>query len=71
MKQLEHFSKFLFHWSDFNYMKTNSGKIHILFAGNNFLSLNIDNDAITSESKNELLGIVLGSKLSFEDIHVY
>ena len=54
MKQLEHFSKFLFHWSDFNYMKTNSGKIHILFAGNNFLSLNIDNDAITSESKNEL-----------------
>ena len=68
MKQLEHFSKFLFHWSDFNYMKTNGGKIHILFPGNDFVSLNIDNDAITSESKNELLGTVLNSKLSFEDI---
>lgn len=68
MKQLEHFSNFLFHWSDFNYMKTNSGKIHILFPGNDFASLNIDNDAITSESKNELLGTVLNSKLSFEDI---
>ena len=68
MKQLEHFSKFLFHWSDFNYMKTNSGKIHMLFPGNDFVSLNIDNDAITSESKNELLGIVLDSKLSFEDM---
>ena len=68
MKQLEHFSKFLFHWSDFNYMKTNSGNIHILFPGNDFVSLNIDNDAITSESKNELLGIVLDSKLSFEDM---
>ena len=58
-------------------MKTNSGKIHILFPGNDFESFSIDNNAITFENKNELLGVVLdsklvvlNSKLSFEDIQV-
>ena len=51
-------------------MKTDSGKIHILFPGNDFESFNIDNNAITFENKNELLGVVLDSKLSFEDIQV-
>ena len=43
-------------------MKINSGKSHILFSGND-----IDNHTIISENKNELLGITLDSKLSFED----
>ena len=41
-------------------------KIHILLGDSN-VSVHIDNSAITSESKNEILGIVLDSKLSFED----
>ena len=62
IKEIEHFSEVLFKWFDFNYMKINSGKSHILFSGND-----IDNHTIISENKNELLGIILDSKVSFED----
>ena len=48
-------------------MKINSGKSHILFSGNDNISANIDSHTIISENKNELLGIILYSKLSFED----
>ena len=48
-------------------MKINSGKSCILFPGNDNVSVNIDNDTNISECKNELLGIILDSKLSFED----
>ena len=48
-------------------MKINSGKSHILFSGNDNVSANIDNHIIISENKNELLGKILDSKLSFED----
>ena len=48
-------------------MKINSGKSHILFSGNDNVSANIDNHTIISETKNELLGIILDSKFSFED----
>ena len=67
IKEIEHFSEVLFKWFDFNYMKTNSGKSHILFSGNDNVSATIDNHTIISENKNELLGIILDSKLSFED----
>ena len=67
IKEIEHFSEVLFKWFDFNYMKINSGKSHILFSGNDNVSANIDNHTIISENKNELLGIILDSKLSFED----
>ena len=39
----------------------------MLFSGNENVSVNIDNHTITSENKNELLGIILDSKFSFED----
>ena len=64
---MEYFSKVLFKWFDFNYMKINSGKSHIPFSGNDNISTNIDNHTIISENMNELLGIILDSKLSFED----
>ena len=67
IKEIEHFSEVLFKWFDFNYMKINSGKSHTLFSGNDNLSANIDNHTIISENKNGLLGIILDSKLSFED----
>ena len=47
-------------------MKINSDKSYILFTGKDAVSVNIGNSVITSENKNKLLGIVLGSKLSFE-----
>ena len=68
IEEIEHFSEVLFKvLFDFNYMKINSGKSHILFSGNDNVSANIDNHTIISENKNELLGMILDSKLSFED----
>ena len=67
IKEIEHFSRVLFKWFDFNYMKINSMKSQILFSGSNNVSANIDDHTIISDNKNELLGIVLDSKLSFED----
>ena len=32
IKKVEHFSKVLFRWFDFNYMKINTEKGHILFS---------------------------------------
>ena len=48
-------------------MKINSGKGHILFSGNDNASVNINDHTIIFENKNELLGIIVDSKLSFED----
>ena len=54
-------------WFDFNYTNINSGKRLLLLSGKeNVVSANIDNNTIISENKNELLGILLDSKLSFE-----
>ena len=41
IKEIGHFSEFPFKWFDFNYMKINSGKSHILFSGNDNVSVNI------------------------------
>ena len=48
-------------------MKINSGKRHIAFSGNASVSANIDDFTIISENRNGLLGIIVDSKLSFED----
>ena len=42
-------------------------KIDILFSGNDNVSTNNDDNTIISDKKHELLGIILDSKLSFED----
>ena len=42
-------------------------KIHILFSGNDNVSTKNDDNTIISDKKHELLGIILDSKLSFED----
>ena len=46
-------------------MKTNGKKAHMLFSGNDNVGDDIDNTVI-SENKNELLGIIFDSKLSFK-----
>ena len=67
IKEIEHFSKVLFKWFDFNYMILNSGNNHILFSENDNVSANTDDNTIISKNQNEQLGIILDSKLSFED----
>ena len=66
IKEIEHFSEVTFKWFDFSYMKINSIN-NIPFSGNNNVSANIDNHTIIPENKNEVLGVILDSKLSFED----
>ena len=48
-------------------MKINTEKSHILFSRNDNVSGNIDDNTIICENKNEQLGIILDSKLSFEN----
>ena len=48
-------------------MKINSGKNHILFSENDNISATIVDNTIISENKNEVLVIILDSKISFED----
>ena len=43
IKEIEHFSEFLFQWFGFNYMKINSGK-NILLSGYDNVITNIDNN---------------------------
>ena len=50
---------------DFSYIEINRGECHMLFSGNGIVSANIENNAITSENKNEALDMVLDSKLFF------
>lgn len=57
-KETKHFSKFLFQWFGFNYLKINSDKSQI---GNDVASVNIDNNAITSENESEFISIVFDS----------
>ena len=67
VKEIEHFSEILFKWFDFNYMEISTGKSHILFSGNDNVSADIGDHTIISENKNELLRLILDSKLSSED----
>ena len=66
IKEIEHFSEVIFKWFDFNCMKIVSRKSHILFSGNDNVSANINDYTIISDNKNELLGIMLDSKLSLK-----
>ena len=67
IKEIEYFSEVFFKWFDFNYMRINSGKSHVLFSGNDNVSANIVGQTLISENKNELLAIILDLKPSFED----
>ena len=48
-------------------MKIKTGKSHILFSGNVNVSASNDDNTIISENKNEHPGVILDSKLAFED----
>ena len=63
IKERKDFSQVPFQWFDINYTKINSGKSHVLFSGNNNVKVNIEDNTIISENKNEMLAIILDSKL--------
>ena len=63
---LEHSSSILFKWLNDNYMKVNTGKIHLLVSGNVRATAMIDNSYIESEKEQVLLGIMIDFNLTFE-----
>ena len=48
-------------------MKINSEERHILLSGNDNVSVIINDNTVVSENKTELLGVILDSKLFFEE----
>ena len=67
IEDLEKSSAILFNWLKSNYMKVNTDKSHLLLSGNTKLTSNIDNNIIESEEKQELLGVIIDSRLTFEE----
>ena len=60
-------SSILFKWLNYNYVKVNSDKSHLLVSGNVRATAKIDNNYIESEQEQMLLGIMIDSKLTFEN----
>ena len=66
INKLEESNNNLFQWFKNNHMKTNDDKCHPLVTGNYEVSSNINEFEIESSKKEKVLGISIGSTLSFE-----
>ena len=56
----------LFKWFEYNHMKANPGKSHILLRNKKTAKVKINNVVLTSSVEEKLLGITLDSELKFE-----
>ena len=68
IEELEKSSSILFKWLQTKHVKVNTDKRHLLLSGNTQLTSNIDNNLITSEKEQMLLGITIDSNRSFEEL---
>ena len=66
INKLEESTNNLFQWSRNNHLKANADKCHLLVTGNYEVSANINEFEIETSKKEELLGISIGTVLSFE-----
>ena len=64
-KKLESESFILFEWFRDNYLRTNSGKSHIMFTKYNGLKINVKGSLRSIEKLVKLLGVTVDNKLSF------
>ena len=69
ISELQGISTKVFNWFGKNYMKTNSGKLHVLFSTENPILkvAYIDGIQITSSTAETLLGNAIDSELNFEN----
>ena len=67
IRSLERCAKIIFSWFEFNYMKANSDKSHLLLSSDNEVSANINNDIIKNSKSEKLLGVIIDTKLNFEE----
>ena len=67
INNLEQSSSIIFKWLNDNHMKVNTDKSHLLVSRNVRAAAKIGNNYIESEKKQMLLGIMIDSKLTFEN----
>ena len=67
IKSLEEASKELFKWFDYNLMKNNPHKCHLLVSTNDSGEIRIGNFRIENAKREKLLGIQFDNKLSFDN----
>ena len=66
IQNIEQSSSALFEWLKKNYMKINTDKSHLLMSGNLKVVAVIDSNLIESENEQELLGVLIDSRLTFK-----
>ena len=69
LTRLTHDSQLAIEWFEYNYMKLNKDKCHLLIAGHRFLWINLVNTKIWESNSEMLLGILIDNSLKF-DKHV-
>ena len=67
IKSLESCAKILFSWFESNFMKANSDKSHLLLSSEYEVSANINNNIIKNSQSEKLLGVIIDTKLNFEE----
>ena len=54
----------LFHWFEYNHLKANPGKSHLLLSTKTPINVSIDDVSLTTSTTETLLGIIIDSELS-------
>ena len=57
----------IFHWFEFNNLKTNASKCHFFLSPDQHTSININGSVIKSSNSEKLLGITIDSDFTFEE----
>ena len=65
--KLERDTSTVFTWFQNNYLKANSGKSHLLTTSDNIQHINVGVNQLSSSKYEELLGILIDHKLTFEN----
>ena len=67
LETLEKEMNILLEWFNFNEMKSNTDKCHLIIVNNQDKSIKIGKDVITSETRVKLLGVTIDNKLNFNE----
>ena len=67
LETLEKETNILLEWFNFNEMKSNTDKCHLIIVNNQDKSIKIGKDVITSETRVKLLGVTIDNKLNFNE----
>ena len=67
LNKLEKDTSAVFTWFKNNYLKANSGKSHPLATSDNIQHINVEGSQLSSSKSEELLGILIDQKLTFEN----